>query len=228
MLTIVDGHRPVSRRRFLPIGSLGLGGLSLPSLLAGRASAGQSASSLTGKSVIFLFQQGGPSQLETFDPKVEAPAGVRTVTDVVQTSLPGVTFGSTMSRLSRLAHKLAVVRSFQTNNGGHNIRPIVGPDSLETNIGSHYARIAGVTQPATGMPTNALLFPQAVDHVASEPHGLITFDVPQGVHEIELRLGSTNTARIANWISLASWLAFVIVLPANFLWLWLSLRREED
>jgi hypothetical protein len=67
-----------------------------------------------------------------------------------------------MSRLARLAHKLTVVRSFQTNNGGHNIQPLVGPDSLNANVGSFYSRVAGATRPDTGMPTNAVLFPDAV------------------------------------------------------------------
>ena len=61
-----------------------------------------------------------------------------------------------------MAHKLAIVRSFQTGNAEHNIRPIVGPDSLGANIGSLYARVAGPTHPTTGMPSNAVLFPQAV------------------------------------------------------------------
>ena len=66
---------------------------------------------------------------------------------------------------------------------------------------------------------------EAVPHSASEPHGLITFNVPQGEHDIELTLGSTNTARVANWISLASWAAFAIALPASFLW---SVRKRRD
>jgi hypothetical protein len=80
----------------------------------------------------------------------------------VQTSLPGVLFAEPMSQLAKLAHRLTIVRSFQTNNGGHNLQPIVGPDSLDTNIGVHYSRIAGSTRPSTGMPTNAVLFPTAV------------------------------------------------------------------
>jgi len=163
MLSVFDGHQPISRRKLLTIGSLGLGGLTLPSLLAARAQAAESGSPLSGKSVIYLFQQGGPSQFETFDPKPHAPLGTRTVTDTIPTALSGVTFGETMARLAKLADKLAIVRSFQTNNGGHNIQPIVGPDSLDTNIGVHYARVAGTTRSATGMPTNAVLFPQAVD-----------------------------------------------------------------
>jgi len=160
MLTISDGA--MKRRDFLTIGGLGLGGLSLSSLFAARAGAAETGNPITGKSVIFVFQQGGPSQFETFDPKMEAPDNIRTVTGCVQTSLPGVIFGDTMQRTAALAHKLAIVRSYQTNNGGHNIQPLVGPDSLNANIGSYYSRVAGATRGSTGMPTNAVLFPSAV------------------------------------------------------------------
>ena len=163
MLSILEGSHPLSRRKLLTIGSLGLGALSLPALLAARAGAAGVRSPVSGKSVIFLFQQGGPSQFETFDPKVDAPQGVRTVTGTVQTSLPGVLFGEPMSRLARLADKLTIVRSYQTNNGGHNLQPLVGPASRETNIGVHYARIAGSTRSSTGMPTNTVLYPSSVD-----------------------------------------------------------------
>ena len=162
MLTISDGNRGLNRRAFLTLGSLGIGGLSLSSLLAGRATAGDSAGLTTGRSVIFLFQQGGPSQFETFDPKMDAPEGIRTVTGTVPTSIPGVYFGASMPQLAKLAHKLTIVRSFQTNNGGHNIQPIVSPDSLNANIGSLYSRVVGATRPETGMPSNTVIFPEAV------------------------------------------------------------------
>lgn len=164
MLTVFDGHAAIPRRQFLSIGRLGLGGLTLSQLLATKqADAARESKFVTGKSVIFLFQQGGPSQLETFDPKPLAPSAVRTMTDVIPTSVPGVQFGSTMEQLAKRADKLAIVRSFQTNNAGHNIEPIVGPDSLETNIGSHYSRVVGSTRPFSGVPTNAVLFPSAVN-----------------------------------------------------------------
>jgi hypothetical protein len=162
MLTISTGGARVNRRDFLTVGSLGLGGLTLSSLLAGRARAGETPSLSRDRSVIFLFQQGGPSQFETFDPKPDAPDGVRTVTGTVRTTVPGLVFGDTMGRLARVAHKLTVVHSFQTNNAGHNIVPIVGPDSLNANVGSLYSRVAGATRPGTGMPTNAVVFPDAV------------------------------------------------------------------
>ncbi len=160
MLTIFDDVRPVNRRAFLTIG--GLGSLALPSFFAGRALSAETSSLATGRSVIFLFQQGGPSQFETFDPKPEAPDGIRTVTPIVQTALPGIFFGDSMSKLAKLANRFTVLRSFQTNNGGHNIQPIVSPDSLNANIGSLFSRVVGATRTDTGMPTNTVVFPDAV------------------------------------------------------------------
>jgi hypothetical protein len=162
MLTISAGNHRLDRRAFVTVGSLGFGGLTLSSLLAGRARAGSAASLVRGRSVIFLFQQGGPSQFETFDPKPDAPEGIRTVTGTVRTSLPGVHFGDTMSRLAKVAHKLTVVRSFQTNNAGHNLQPVVSPDTLNANVGSLHSRVVGATRFENGMPTNAVVFPDAV------------------------------------------------------------------
>src|SRR5437763_7214341 len=93
MLEIHDGRGGPDRRAFLRIGSLALGGLSLAGLLAARARAAGEKRLLTDKSVIFLFLHGGPSQTETFDPKMGAPDGVRSATGEVATRLPGVTFG---------------------------------------------------------------------------------------------------------------------------------------
>ena len=166
MLTVFDGNESggsMSRRRLLEIGGLGLGGLSLSQLLGTKALASSQPNPLTGKSVIFLFQQGGPSQFETFDPKPYAPSGIRTVGDVVSTSIPGVQFGASMSQLAKLAHKFNVVRSFATQNAGHNIQPIVSSFSKEVAISTHFARIAGATRLDSGMPTTAVLFPASVN-----------------------------------------------------------------
>lgn len=162
MLTLSTGSHGIDRRTFLTLGSLGWGGLTLASLLRGRAMAKESNSLVRGRSVIFLFQQGGPSQFETFDPKPDAPDGVRTVTGTTQTAATGIQFGDTLSRLAKLADKFTVVRSFQTNNAGHNIQPIVSPDSMDANLGALCSRVVGPTRPDTGMPTNAVVFPDAV------------------------------------------------------------------
>ncbi|MBM82913.1 MAG: hypothetical protein CMJ78_20310 [Planctomycetaceae bacterium] len=170
MLRILDGQSSGSRRELLTAGGLALGGLTLESLLSAKLQAGANGDSgISGKSVIFVFQQGGPTQHETFDPKIDAPQAVRTVTDCIQTSIPGVLFGEAMPKLAKLADRLTIVRSFQTNNGGHNIQPIVSKDSLEANIGVHYSRVVGATRPRTGMPTNAVLFPRAVAPDVARP-----------------------------------------------------------
>ena len=83
-----------SRREFLRVGALGLGGLTLPQLLATRAMAGEGDNILTGKSVVMLNLQGGPTHIETFDPKMSAPNEYRAMFGETKTSLPGVTFGS--------------------------------------------------------------------------------------------------------------------------------------
>ena len=65
--------------------------------------------------------------------------------------------------LAALADRVSVVRSFTTGNGNHDIKPIVCPETYHANIGSLYARVAGTNHPVTGMPTNAAVFPNAVD-----------------------------------------------------------------
>src|SRR5437773_1353386 len=79
-----------TRRDFLRIGGLALGGLSLANLLAFKAQAAEAGRLTTDKSVVFLFLQGGPAQIETFDPKMTAPVETRSITGEVQTRLPGV------------------------------------------------------------------------------------------------------------------------------------------
>ena len=58
---------------------------------------------------------------------------------------------------------------------------------------------------------------EAVRHTASAPHGLITFDLPEGTHLVELKLEDTATRRLANSISLASWGALLLVVPITLL-----------
>lgn len=170
MLKFHDVRGRLGRRDFLRVGSLGLGGLSLANLLATQALGAKAAARpVTGKSVIFLFMHGGPSQIETFDPKMDAPAGIRSVTGETSTSQPGVTFGSTFTRLASLADKLAIVRSFRTGDANHDIKPIVGKTTAGANMGSLFARVAGTNDPKTGMPLNAALFPRAVDPAAGPP-----------------------------------------------------------
>ena len=163
----IHADTPFSRRRLLTAGGLALGGFSLSHLLAAEAP----AKLHTGKAVIFLFQQGGPSQFETFDPKPDAAAEIRTVTGVTKTSVPGVVFGDSMAKLAERADKFTVVRSYATANGEHNIEPIVGPNSLNANIGALYSRVVGPTDPVTSVPTSAIVYPQSVDAKVAKGQG---------------------------------------------------------
>ena len=82
MFTFLDPRRDktcqgYSRRDFLKIGSLGfLGGLTLPMLLQSKAQAAAAGRVVKDKSVVLLFLSGGPSHIEFFDPKMEAPAEI--------------------------------------------------------------------------------------------------------------------------------------------------------
>ena len=109
MLSIFS-DRP-SRRAMLQIGSLGAMNLAQKLTVAGTALADADATSvLTGKSVIFLFLHGGPSQIETFDPKMTAPAEIRSVTGELATAVPGITFGGTFPGLAQRLDRFSVVR----------------------------------------------------------------------------------------------------------------------
>jgi uncharacterized protein (DUF1501 family) len=160
MLTIGDYGGRFGRRDFLRIGSMALGGLSLPGLLSAAPSPTRP---LTDKSVIFLFLHGGPSQVETFDPKMSAPEGIRSATGEIATALPGVTFGSSFPKLAKLADRVSVVRSYVPGDANHDIKPVMGKDSFGGNLGSAYASVVGSNHPETGMPTNLILFPRAVE-----------------------------------------------------------------
>lgn len=163
MLTLHDDHGRWGRRDFLRVGSLALGGLTLPGVLAAQARAAKGDRLWRDKSVIFLFLHGGPSQIETFDPKMTATSEIRSANGEVATRHPGITFGSAFPRLAALSDKLTVVRSFRTGDGNHDIKPVVGKDTLKANLGSLVARIVGPNHPTTAIPTNVMLFPRAVD-----------------------------------------------------------------
>ena len=160
-----------SRRDFLRAGTLSLGSLTLPGLLAARA-AGGGESFVRDKSVVLLYLSGGASHIETFDPKMDAPAGTRSVTGEVQTSLPGVTFGGTFPRLASHADKLAVIRSFSHRVGSHedaHVHVLSGGTDPQGkrqdgfSMGSYATRMRGTNHPETGMPTYVLLTEKEID-----------------------------------------------------------------
>ena len=167
MLSISDHvsrRRPIGRRDFMQIGGLGAAGLGLSGLTGGTpAFGGTSGNPTTGKSVIFLFQQGGPTQHETFDPKTDAPVEIASVGGDIATTVPGLRLGSSMHKLAKHAHRLAVVRNYQTNTGHGGVQPIVNSSMQGASIGSVYSRFAGTNNPVSGLPNSMFLIPKSID-----------------------------------------------------------------
>jgi hypothetical protein len=151
-----------SRREFLRIGGLGLGlsSLTLPSLLAGQAHAMESAT--TGrKAVVLLFLQGGPSQLELWDPKPDAPKEYRTHTDCIPTAHPGVQFCRYLPKLAALAKEFTVLRNYASGNGGHTYEAVTtGGNAAKASLSAAYAYLGGSVAPS-GLPSNMLVLPEA-------------------------------------------------------------------
>src|SRR5437667_8248012 len=106
-------HPPISRRRLVQVGGMALLGTSLADLLHLEAQASAASRRPRAKSVVFIFQSGGPSQHETFDPKPDAPDGIRGEYGTTQTALPGIRFCEYLPRLAQRADQFAIVRTIQ-------------------------------------------------------------------------------------------------------------------
>ncbi len=161
--------RRLSRRRMLQAGGLGLVGLGLPELLAARelqsAAHGRDGFGKA-KACIILFMWGGPSQLDTFDMKPQAPAEVRGQFKPVATSVPGIQICEHFQRLPSLMDRVAVVRSLGHNDPAHlssghatltgNWAPVINSDAEppsdrdSPHIGSVVSKLlpAGATLPS--------------------------------------------------------------------------------
>src|SRR5579885_1616058 len=178
-MLLVNEGRParncqgISRRTALKAGFLGLLGLSLPDLLRLRAH-GQAADRKT--AVILLWLDGGPSQLETYDPKPDAPAEYRGPWGVIRTKVPGMQLCEMLPNHARHADKLVLVRSVHHDNGDH----FAGAHWMLTgrfgssaanmapkypSVGSYAARVRGPNRPGlppyVGLPAaqSVYLFP---------------------------------------------------------------------
>lgn len=112
----------ISRRGLMQIGTLAMGGLTLPEVLAAREASGASESDT---SVIMLYQHGGASQLETYDLKPDAPTSYRSVFNPVPTNVPGLDICELFPLQAAMADRFSLVRSLHHDVGIHSDGGIV-------------------------------------------------------------------------------------------------------
>ena len=151
-IRLCDG---VSRRSFLQIGGLALGGVSLPQVLRAQQ---QSRESSQHKAVIMIFLAGGPPHQDMLDLKPDAPSEVRGEFAPVATNVPGIQISELMPRVAGMMDKFVVIRSLVGSEGRH--------DSAECCTGRHLRS----NQPQGGWP--------AMGSSSSKLHGPVDPSVP--------------------------------------------------
>ncbi len=131
----------VARREFLSVGSLALGGLSLPDVLRAEDKANSSSSD---RAVVMVYLPGGPTQHETFDPKSNAPVEIRGSYGPISTQVPGVQFCELLPELAASSHRFSIVRSLVGMKNRH--------ESFQCYTGRPGGR-AEDAEPSGGWPT---------------------------------------------------------------------------
>ena len=158
-----EGLMMLDRRGMLKASLAGIGGLSLPALLQQRASAAKSGRSMaTGKSVILLWMAGGPSHIDTWDPKPDRPYMNRGPFGVTQTKQPGVFISEHLPKQAAMLDQFSIIRSVDARHSSHQpnmvmqtgnlaAAPRVNPKGLSyPSIGSLVSKFHGANQ--HGMP----------------------------------------------------------------------------
>lgn len=143
----------VSRRNFLKIGALGMGGLALPQLLRAEA---QSGIRNGHKAVIMIFLPGGPSHQDIFDLKPDAASEFRGEFKPIETNVSGIQICEHLPKIARLMDKCAIVRSIVGASGGHDAVQCLTGRSMNNAppggwpcLGSTLSKLYGPVDPAT-------------------------------------------------------------------------------
>ena len=186
----------VSRRDMLQIGALGVGGLTLADVFRSEAAAGETKSP---KSIINVFLGGGPSHIDMFDLKPDAPKEIRGEFNPIDTNVSGIQICEHMPRLAAMMDKLAIVRSIAGLRDEHAPnQPETGWDetSLKSvggrpSIGSIIAKLQGPTRPDS---------PAFVDLNGHSKHGFLgpVFGAfrPDGEGRSNLKLNGVTVDRL--------------------------------
>ena len=110
----------VSRRHALKVGGLGLLGLTMPGLLRAESLVDATKIKARAKSVIFLFQWGGPSHIDMFDMKPDAPEGIRGPHKPISSKADGIQVSERLPKTSRVMDKVTLIRSMHHTMKNHN------------------------------------------------------------------------------------------------------------
>ena len=148
------------RRRLLKAGFLPFLGLDLPRLLAAEALPREPDRPRREKSCIFIFQYGGLSQLDSWDPKPDGPSEIRGPYRPIATSVPGFHVGELMPRLARLADRYSVIRSMSHNVPVHDVanRMLLAGQSLPGPNAPSIGAITSKLRPSeAGVPSHVWL-----------------------------------------------------------------------
>lgn len=192
----------LNRREFLQIGALGLGGLSLADVLRREAH----GAAVTAKSVIMVYLPGGPSHIDMYDPKPDAPVEFRGEFGTIPTKVSGLDFCEHMPLQAQIADKLSVIRGIKFKGRHDPYELLSGYPSASSGqiragekwpvFGSVVSRLRG--EEASGMPpyvnlNDLRLVPEADDaevpryigpaHAPFRPSGpgLANLRLPNGV-----------------------------------------------
>ncbi len=172
MLTIVNSSNArssrfcdgVSRRNFLKIGGLALGGMTLPRLL--RAESSTPGRARSHKGIIMIFLPGGPPHQDMFDLKPNAPAEIRGEFSPIATNVPGIEICEHMPRIAGMMDKFATIRSMVGSDGSHAAYTCLtgwskrgpAPQGGYPCLGSALSKLQGPADPA--MPPSVGLSPR--------------------------------------------------------------------
>jgi hypothetical protein len=147
----------VTRRSFLRVGFLGIAGLSLADHLRLRAVARESGRSTKDTAVILIYMSGGPSHIDTYDLKPDAPVEFRGEFRPIPTNVTGIHISEHLPRQARLMDKMAIVRSLTHGNAAHGMAshwmmtgyasPLETNSNLNPSCGSITAKLRGANAP---------------------------------------------------------------------------------
>lgn len=144
----------VNRRSFLKVGSLALGGLTLPQLLKAQAASKPAKK----RAVILIWQAGGPSHIDMYDLKPNAPSEIRGEFKPIATNVPGIQIGEHLPLQAKIMDKLSILRSACHTNAGHGMgaqwmltgyQPTIEVnDNIFPSLGSVVAKMKGANDPS--------------------------------------------------------------------------------